>query len=559
MNGYRKRLLALGLLALSALAGCKDYLQEENLSGRTAETYYGTAQGFEDLVKSNYSPLRPVVNYPGLYFLGTDIFTTGDPSATSGLNNYDNNLNSSIADVDSYWKQLYYSIQLTNTTLVWATKVTGLDATTVATRVAEAKALRAYYYYLLAENFGDVPLVLTPVTEPTFGYTRDPEQKVYDQIISDLNDAIGALPVATTANFGRVTKGMAQHLLAKVYLTRGYKSYGAGQTDFNAAGQLAETVINSGNYTLLSDFSKLFDPTVSNFQVNSEVIFSVQYSTNVASNSYAYATAPTTLVSGNGLHNLFTMDLSVYPAISRSALYNKANILVAPTPYFFTLFDKTRDARYQATVYTAIYAQVAAGGFAVGDTVIYFPDVAFSPARKATKKYTVFNPNEYDTQTSYALRSFPSFKKFREVNLAYGDNLGTRDTYVFRLAETYLIAAEAYLQAGNSAKAVAYYNTVRVRAGKAGTNPTTGKLYKDELKVTAVSLDDILDERARELAGESFRWLELKRTGKLVARTNLYNKETAKAGRLQTNDLLRPIPQSQIDLNRGTFTQNPGY
>jgi hypothetical protein len=100
---------------------------------------------------------------------------------------------------------------------------------------------------------------------------------------------------------------------------------------------------------------------------------------------------------------------------------------------------------------------------------------------------------------------------------------------------------------------------VRVRAGRTGTNPATGATYKDELRATSVSLDDILDESARELAGESLRWLDLKRTGRLVARATLGNKEVARAARLGTNNLLRPIPQTQIDLNRGTFAQNPGY
>jgi len=109
------------------------------------------------------------------------------------------------------------------------------------------------------------------------------------------------------------------------------------------------------------------------------------------------------------------------------------------------------------------------------------------------------------------------------------------------------------------AKAVQYYNVIRARAGKTGTNPATNLPYKDELKVTSVTIDNILDERARELFGEELRWYELKRTGKLLERGKLYNKELAKYNRLQSFNLLRPIPQTQIDLNRGDFPQNPGY
>jgi hypothetical protein len=191
--------------------------------------------------------------------------------------------------------------------------------------------------------------------------------------------------------------------------------------------------------------------------------------------------------------------------------------------------------------------------------VIYFPDVAWTAAQKAAVKYYVFNPDEYRNVTSFSNRSFPSFKKFREVGLAYADGLGTRDTYVFRLAETYLIAAEAYLKANNLTEALKKFNAVRKRGGKTGTNPATGLLYKDEMVVTALTIDDILDERARELAGEELRWFELKRTGKLVERTLLRNDEAKSAAKLQSIHTLRPIPQNQIDLNRGELGQNLGY
>lgn len=548
MKAFYQKYIAILVIAnlLLTSTGCKKFLEEDNPGGRTAETYYSTKQGFEDLIRSNYTPLRSIYLYGNLYWLGTDAFSTGITTDANPMNLYSASMNPSLSDLDTCWKKLYYSVQLTNTALYWADKVTDLDAATLAVRKGEVKALRALYYYMLAETWGDVPLVLTPSDQPTFGYTRTAEQQIYDQIIQDLTEAIDALPVASTANFGRVTKGMAQHLLAKVYLTRGYKSY-AGATDFTKAAELAEAVI-AGPYTLLSDFTKLFDPAVSGFQVNTEVIFSVQYSSTTATNG-----------TGNWLHQHFTMDMPVYPAIGRSSYYNKSQQAYVPTPWFFTIFDKTRDARYSGTVHTAIYAQVASGVFAVGDTVIYFPDVAWTAAQKAAVKYYVYNPDEYRTVTTFANRSFPSFKKFREVGMAYADGLGTRDTYVFRLAETYLIAAEAYLKANNLTEALNKFNAVRKRGGKTGTNPATGLLYKDEMAATALTIDDILDERARELAGEELRWFELKRTGKLVERTLLRNDEAKATAKLQSFHTLRPIPQNQIDLNRGELGQNLGY
>ncbi|MGI4804914.1 MAG: RagB/SusD family nutrient uptake outer membrane protein [Janthinobacterium lividum] len=563
MKYFNKRFLyILTALLFISISGCKKYIEENNLAGRTAETYYVTAAGFEDLVKSNYPNLRYIVNFSSLYSLGTDIFSSSGTTDANPLNIYNSSLNSATGDVDLYWKQLYYSIGVANTTLYWATQVQGETANTLNTRIAEAKTLRAYYYYLLAETFGDVPLVLTRSTEATLSYTRTPEQDVYTQIISDLTSAITALP-ATTTDFGRITKGCAQHLLAKIYLTRGYKTYGSGTTDFTQAATLAESVINSGTYSLSTTFASLFDPTVTNFQVNNEVIFSVQYSTSATTNPVTYLGA--TQYTGNTLHQYYLWDTQSITPIGRSALYNKPNYVAAPDPYFFTLFDKTRDSRYSATVWNALLAQTATTNFngksfSVGDTVIYYPSVAFTAAQKTAKKYYVINPDEYRNAFFTLTRSYPEFKKFREVNVTYGDYLGTRDTYVFRLAETYLIAAEAYLEAGNTAKALQYYNVIRKRAAIAGTNSSTGIAYSTELTATSLTLDDILNERARELAGEEFRWFELKRTGKLITRVLTYNDEAKAANSLNTHNLLRPIPQSQIDLNRGsTFAQNSGY
>lgn len=557
MKYLTKKLLFICFTAsLITIEGCKKYTDEQNLANRTAETYFNTASGFEDLAKSNYATLRGIVNFPQLFNIGTDFYTSPGITDNNGLNLYNNNFNSTNGDISALYNQLYNAINIANNTIYWATQVGDASAApTIPVRVAEAKALRAYYYFLLAETFGDVPLVLTRTTGVTLVFTRTPEQNVYTQIIQDLNDAITALP-ATTPDFGRVTKGFAQTLLSKVYLTRGYKSYGSGNADFQQAATLAETVINAGTYSLKPKFSDLFDPAVSNYQVNTEVIFSVQYST-----------VSTTNGAGNALQQWFMWDVNAQAPtlLGRSTFYGKSNNTIAPDPAFFNLFDKTRDSRYLATVYDVVFAQAAGsfGGksFAAGDTLIYYPAVALTPAEKATKKYFVVNPDEYRTSPFLAnARSYPQFKKFRDPFItSYADNGGARDTYIFRLAETYLMAAEAYLKLNNLPKALQYFNAIRTRAAKPGNNPATGVSYATELQAATLTIDNILDERARELVGEEFRWYELKRTGKLVERVLLYNDEAKVSNTIKATNTLRPIPQREIDLNRGAFPQNPGY
>ncbi|MGB5263516.1 MAG: RagB/SusD family nutrient uptake outer membrane protein, partial [Lutimonas sp.] len=125
----------------------------------------------------------------------------------------------------------------------------------------------------------------------------------------------------------------------------------------------------------------------------------------------------------------------------------------------------------------------------------------------------------------------------------------TRDIILSRLGETYLIAAEAYYKAGNDGLALERLNEVRRRANVPD--------------VLAIDIEVILDERARELFGEYHRWFDLKRTGTLVRRASLYNYRIDEANFAGANGelkILRPIPQSALDLNQNKdFPQNPAY
>ena len=153
----------------------------------------------------------------------------------------------------------------------------------------------------------------------------------------------------------------------------------------------------------------------------------------------------------------------------------------------------------------------------------------------------------YQYSSNILRNNFPIFEKFDDTVF---DEIvgGARDTFVFRVAGTHLLAAEAHLGAGNTGQALFHINRVRERA--------TG--VADEL--TTIDIDVILDERARELAGETNRWAVLKRTGKLEERINLYNPQVIDHGAFDSSiHLLRPIPGVEIQLSSGTLLQNPGY
>src|SRR5699024_6896766 len=170
--------------------------------------------------------------------------------------------------------------------------------------------------------------------------------------------------------------------------------------------------------------------------------------------------------------------------------------------------------------------------------------------------YTIYDRSDmYESDGSIVQRTkYPSLDKFADpTRPSVSEMRSSRDAFVIRLAEMYLIAAEAQFKMGNGSMAADYINVIRERAAKPG--------HEAEMRVTAddIDLDFILDERARELAGEQLRWFDLKRTGKLLERTRAHNPEAG--ANIQDYHVLRPIPQAQIDAvqNKDEFTQNPGY
>jgi hypothetical protein len=251
--------------------------------------------------------------------------------------------------------------------------------------------------------------------------------------------------------------------------------------------------------------------------------------------------------------------------MSRSNPYGSKSGSDMPTPYFYSLFD-ANDSREDVTIHRALIAdEDVTGGLApisVGDTLVYFPKVALDAVELADRldRYWVYQPDQvgygrpadvagttflYSENTEFT--NFPIFKKFDDEDFAEAGE-GSRDTFIFRVAGTHLLAAEAQLGAGNATAALTHLNRVRERATGVANHYTT------------VTVDNILDERALELAGESNRWAVLKRTGKLQERIELYNPAVVDHGAFDPNiHLLRPIPTEEFNFSPDTMTQNPGY
>ena len=193
--------------------------------------------------------------------------------------------------------------------------------------------------------------------------------------------------------------------------------------------------------------------------------------------------------------------------------------------------------------------------FKTGDTTMFISPVEIPVAERALRKYQVIVPSISSATGYYNEAIFFTLTKFfdtKRPDLTYTH--GSRDYFVFRLADTYLLLAEAQLLAGQRPAALANINKVRQRAAFAGKEAAMA------ITDAQLSMDFIMEERARELAGEQIRWMDLKRWGKLVERVKLHNPQAAPFIKDVHN--VRPIPQAQIDRTDGgskSFAQNPGY
>lgn len=564
---YRNIIRPIRVLSLAAFLmmnqSCNDILDEKVISN-IGNDYMNTTKGFQDAVKAAYSTLRYYyASQQGLTMTeyGTDIYATGADGGYKGFHFYDGQLNPTVDYLANTWDELYRGINTCNAVIERAPNVAGISDAIKKVRVAEAKFLRAHYYYILHQQFGPVDLRLTETMVPTKDTKRATDADMYAAIIKDLNEAIADLePKAQSAEYGRATKPAAETLLAKVYLAKAYSSAKAAD-DFSKAAELCSSVINNYGFKLLDDFASVFDE---NNQVNSEVVFAVQYTsdplTNLTNNTGAAN-------GGNNLHLFFGMQYDVQPGMKRDVFYGRPFKRLRPTSYLLnTVFaDRTNDSRYKKTfrdtwlsnnpgTYNAASFDDSKTKvtFAAGDTAIYIPGVEWTKEQRAAKKYQVLVPSQY----SEAL--FPTLQKFfdtKRPDLTY--EAGSRDFFVFRLADVYLMLAEAQLKLGNITEATKAINVVRYRAGWPGKKDNMLIAEKD------MTMEMIIEERARELAGEQMRWLDLKRWGLLIERVKKYNPQAAV--NIKDFHVVRPIPQTQIDRSaKGTdgksvFIQNLGY
>jgi starch-binding outer membrane protein, SusD/RagB family len=605
-------------ISMLFVTGCSDMLEEKTVSQATYDLYNSEA-GVEALVNGAYNSLRWQFNGEQSFTLwnyGVDEYIQAADGQNKFVDAYTNQLNSTFGMFHDMWTEYYEGINVCNTGLKLIPIVKGeggalsTDAGK-ASRMGELRFLRGYFYFMLVQQFGAIPITLEATEGVKLEFERSSVADVYNVIISDLRAAEGSLP-ETQGQRGRITKHAAQHMLAKVYLTRGSavtEQRGQKPTDMDSAAYYSDLVINSGKYSLMSNFGDLWN--VAN-EANPEIILSAQFNNNalLLNNS------------GNRVHLYFQMVYDTKPGMERDITYGRPFRRLRPTPYTINVFDRKNDSRFYKsfrTVYlsndrtapitipkwtqadaTKGYIPASLVGkdkFAVGDTAIVVSvDPNVSNAAIESKRYSWFPQNKWTNS------EFPTLIKWMDpTRLDVGTEFAGRDGIIARLAETYLIGAEAYGRKGDYQKAADYINVLRRRAAyKSGeAKPfhfwkSEGGLYGDvnstepALLVTSAYWDNnvpleqypasatsketrfihfILNERTRELLGELHRWNDLVRTETFFERVKTFH--SIAAATVQPFHKLRPIPQAHIErIFRGgkpltsderIAEQNPGY
>ncbi len=561
MNRFLNYALAI-VVVVSVIGSCKKYLTEYNPGGTTADAVFNTPAGFESGVNAAYSYNRWIWGKEQgfhLYEASSDLWMSGVDDGIAELTQFNTGLNPQQATVSFLWPKLYAAVNLCNS-LIKRVPASGLSLSQQKIREGELRMLRAWYYFTIVETWGGVHFSLNETIGIGTTANRTPVAVFYEQILNDLRIAIPNLPNTTTDN-GRVSRPAAEAFISKVFLTTGA---------YDSSFFYANKVMTGYTFQLQPKFGDLWSMTNN---INKEVTWAVNYSANLLLNDLANAvTYPQGHPRGaNNGHLMFLQKYDVRPGMVRDIANGRPFTRYMPTKALLNLYNETIDSRYDGTFSEAwvsnkttatTYSRILTTGVSVsftlnpGDTAHWITKQAVSNTFRDSRKYEIFDVNNvYNADgTPKNTSNFVSMKKFLDpTRPSVAEQQSARDAFIFRLADIILVAAEAKFKIGDKATAATLINLVRSRAAK------TGQTAAMQITAADVTDDFILDERARELAGEQWRWFDLKRLNKLVSRITAMNPQAAP--NIKPFHALRPIPQSQIDAvsNKTEFIQNPGY
>ena len=571
-----------GAAAVLLFVGCS--LEEFNPSGGpTIEEYYSTPTGFGELINGCYFPLTRSWTGGGedqvVYWAeaGTDLWTgpKGDGYLMQCF--YYTGLNGGTSSVDEGWQSSYETINYCNLAINFAANAGFRTEPERDAKVAEAYFLRAFFNFFIVEQFGPCYLSETYTTEPKLNIPRATVEEYYDLIFRDCKFAIQHLP-KVQSDRGRATRAAALHLYAKACLQyAGYAEATNKQELYTEAKNAAEEIIkNLASYqlALYNTPGEVF--TSANNKANTEAVWVATHSSNGSLNPRG----------GNYWNRVYKqfgcqdVDGQCGLKYDIESEFVKMERRIMPTLALLDLYGAkdTRYAAYFREDYIANTQYSWSEGDAlkfkkpesfVGNVNIYPGELAMHFTRGVVadatdKPYACLDRNMiYKADGSANIditmnAGYVALKKFEKPGMYWGE-LGKSytwaDHYVYRLAETYLLAAEACWRL-NDANAVTYFNVIRNRACEG---------HDGSLNIVAsdIDVDFVLAERARELCGEYTRFMDLKRMGKDVMKRYVEsNPDIRNRGAFNINThWVRPIPEkSELNFSQNPADfQNPGY
>lgn len=562
--------VALAACCMGTMTSCSDFLDASNKSNVTAKQSFATKEGLNNLVNDAYQHLQNVYAAPlftSCFSAGTDMYADARNKMNEALNTYET-LTPENTDIKNLYTYLYSGIRAANSVSYYA-QTAQVDEKTKGQLVGEARVLAAYEYYLLVNNFGGVPIMKDFLTTADTGYPKSSAEDVYAYIISELKDVIGknVLQASTaTKGGGRISQETAKAILAKTYLSAAWDLN--KQDYFSKAAALADEVIAGRRLT--TPFAKLWKADGSGDD-NEEFLWDVEYDLATANNTTSGGTEWSGYYCnylGGNEDNIKATTSSYVPTLYALHCFKKGD-----QRYDATFMKELPDINKGNAANTGYWTWYKNGESLVGKPVTryysawYETDADFEawkaidPANRANTYRIPMDSQskeaqnmdgrdmEYYDNQQLVYGSSPC-KKFDDSKTAKTEkNTCYRDIHIITLPEMYLVAAEAYLKAGDNPKALARLNEVHQRAGLSALTGT-------------ITIDDILDENACENFGNEARWMDLRRTQTLVTRCTKYNHEMGdKAAQYIGKKLLRPIPQAAIDANDQLTLadQNPGY
>jgi starch-binding outer membrane protein, SusD/RagB family len=598
-----KKTALIALLTGLFAVGCTDFLEEDLITRESVESSFETEEGFESIVAGAYVSLRAWYGREnGWDFTeaGTDLYTWGADNRSPAFCTY----NSALANEEqqrsaAMWAELYTAVNTCNVILALLPESSLNNEALLRQREGEVRFLRAHYLWQITETWGDVVLDTIPTTGASHEANRSSEEDFYQVIFSDLEKALGLLS-GSTGEYGRISEPIVEAFLARMYLTRG---------EYKEAKILADKVIDEYGFNLDPEWNNLW--ALGNESNNTEVIWPIVYSDNLTTMSprIMFYDKEGIIQREGGNQGLvmwqFRYEEVPKSGMARNVVDGRGFQRWMPTRFLIELFDASLDQRFKGsfqdtwicnTLETSPLWQseqridgelvavppdkVGTYRYNIGDTAMFLANREIPLAEKAQAKsmgpggshyyhpesgYLTIDMNDMyrlNSSNQYANRAifFPMNKKYSDsTNLVIGEvAAGKRDFFAIRIAEMYLISAEAALLDGDPNGAYARLEELADARSFAGDGAALLASY-GVTSAADIDIDFILDERARELATEQLRWFDLKRTRKLVQRLNLHNPDAAP--NIQEYHNKRFIPQSMLDavFNKDDFQQNPGY